>query len=492
MFKVAESGSKISKKEYEDRLPVLRNELLQAQFALRDAKIPMIIVMAGVEGSGKGEVVNRINSWMDTRGIETHVFKKETDEMRKRPFFWRFWKVMPPNGRINIFFGSWYTKPILNRMFAGLSDDELDEELRQVQFLENMLITDGAVIAKFWLHISKQEQYNRLKELEMNELTNWRVSVSDWKYHNNFDRFTKVSARAIRKTDTDVSPWQIVDAAQKRYRDLSVMEHLLNLMKKAVQQRNEGPEAKPMQSKDRTAQILQEADLTNFTEPGEYSLEYEKLNHEIEYLAWQCYQKEISSVFVFEGWDAAGKGGVIRRLIASLDAKLYRVIQIAAPTDEEHSHHYLWRFWRHIPADGKITIYDRSWYGRVLVERVEGFANPSEWYRAYDEINDFEKQLADHGTIVVKFWLHVSSNEQLKRFKEREVIDYKRYKLTNEDWRNRGKRLEYEMAINDMVSKTDHPHARWHVIPAEDKNYARIEVMKTIRNELEKSLNRKN
>jgi AMP-polyphosphate phosphotransferase len=481
MFKEAESGNKISKKEYEDRLPVLRHELLQTQFALRDAGIPMIIIMAGVEGSGKGEVVNRINSWMDTRGIETHVFKIETDEMRKRPFFWRFWKVMPPNGRISIFFGSWYTKPILSRMFAGLNDNELDDELRRIRFLENMLIEDGTVIAKFWLHISKHEQYNRLKKLESGELTKWRVSAADWKYHKNFNRFTKVSARAIRKTDTESSPWHIVDAAQKRHRDLHVMEHLLNLMKNALHRKNEASGVKIISAEYSTAQNLKETDLTNFIEPGVYSAEYDKLNQEIEYLAWQCYQKEISSVFVFEGWDAAGKGGVIRRLIASLDAKLYRVIQIAAPTDEERAHHYLWRFWRHIPADGKITIYDRSWYGRVLVERVEEFADPSEWNRAYHEINDFEMQLADHGTVIKKFWLQISSDEQLRRFKEREIVDYKRYKLTDEDWRNRERRDEYEMAVNDMIQETDKSHAPWYIIPAEDKNYARIRVMRIVR-----------
>lgn len=237
--------------------------------------------------------------------------------------------------------------------------------------------------------------------------------------------------------------------------------------------------------------VLNSVDLTKELSRDEYKNEYKDLYLEIEYLAWQCYQNQISNIIVFEGWDAAGKGGVIRRLIPTLDAKLYRVIQISAPTKLELSHHYLWRFWQHIPKDGKITIYDRSWYGRVLVERVEGFAAEQEWSRSYHEINEFEQQLIDHGTAINKFWLHISDEEQLKRFEERKRIEYKKHKITDEDWRNREKREEYKTAVHDMVAKTSTEYAPWHIIPANSKNFARIKVLKIIRDSMKSSLEKK-
>jgi polyphosphate:AMP phosphotransferase len=491
MFKEMESDNKISRNDYDYRLPELRHELLEAQFSLQEAGIPLLIIIAGVEGAGKGEVVNRINSWMDTRGIETHVFRKETEAMRKRPFYWRFWNVMPSDGSVGIYFGSWHSSPVQRFTDGIIKENNFNEELKQISFLEEMLTSDGMLIAKFWLHISKEEQYSRLRELESNVKTSWRVTKEDWEQHDKYDRFLESADHAIRATDTTHSPWHIIDASQKRFRDMTVMENLLNLMKNPIEKIKKGSvdadSLEPLEIAGVKA-VLNEADLTKRLSSEQYSEEYDKLSHELDYLAWQCYQKEISSVFVFEGWDAGGKGGVIRRLISSLDAKLYRVIQIGAPTEEEHAHHYLWRFWRHIPSDGKITIYDRSWYGRVLVERVEGFAKVNEWQRAYSEINNFEEQLARHGTIVKKFWLQISSEEQMKRFSEREEVDYKRYKLTDEDWRNREKRDSYEEAVNDMIHKTDKQHAPWYIIPAEDKNYARMEVMKIVRDGMKKAL----
>jgi polyphosphate kinase 2 (PPK2 family) len=205
-------------------------------------------------------------------------------------------------------------------------------------------------------------------------------------------------------------------------------------------------------------------------------------------LTWAAHQKKRSSVFVFEGWDAAGKGGCIRRITQAMDARLYQVISTAAPTDEERAHHYLWRFWRHIPRAGLVTVYDRSWYGRVLVERVENFAKESEWKRAYLEINSFEEQLVNHGTIMLKFWIHISPEEQLRRFKEREVIAYKQHKITDEDWRNRDKWEAYTLAVNDMVARTSTTLAPWVLVSGEDKGFGRIEVLKTVCNRLEEAL----
>ena len=202
-------------------------------------------------------------------------------------------------------------------------------------------------------------------------------------------------------------------------------------------------------------------------------------------LQFRMYDAQMPVLALFEGWDAGGKGGVIRRVTAALDARQYRVIPIAAPTDEEKAHHYLRRFARHLPRLGRFTIFDRSWYGRVLVERVEGFAPPDEWRRAYWEINDFEEELTDHGLIVMKFWLHISKDEQLRRFQERERTPWKQYKITDEDYRNREKWPLYERAVHDMVVQTSTAYAPWYLVAANDKRHARVEVLRHVVGRLE-------
>ena len=496
MFEVFESGSTISKKEYKKRLPVLRAELLKAQFALQKKEIPVLIILAGVEGAGKGEVVNRLNSWMDTRYIETYVFRKETDEEAQRPFYWRFWRVLPANGKIGVFFGSWYSRPIKDRVFETIDQPQFDAEMNHIKSLEQMLTDDGMLIAKFWLHISENEQKKRLSALENDERTKWRITDYNWRYTDKFDDFTKASNRAIRQTDTSHSAWEIIDASQDRYRDIAFMELLLQKMKTMLQKngpdkKSKKPMASALPQAARPNNVLDSVDLSKSLSGSDYKAKYDELSLEIEYLAWQCYRQNISNVMVFEGWDAAGKGGVIRRLVPALDAKIFRVIQISAPTEVEKSHHYLWRFWQHIPKDGKITIYDRSWYGRVLVERVENFATDAEWRRAYHEINEFENHLVEHGTIVNKFWLHISESEQLKRFEERQKIEYKKHKLTDEDWRNREKRDNYKAAVHDMIAKTSTEYAKWNIIPANNKNFARIRVLEIIRGSMKNALSLK-
>lgn len=194
---------------------------------------------------------------------------------------------------------------------------------------------------------------------------------------------------------------------------------------------------------------------------------------------------------IFEGEDASGKGGAIRRLVAELDPRHVRVVQFAAPTHDEKRHHFLWRFWPSLPGWGGMAVFDRSWYGRVLVERVEGFATREQWLRAYDEINSFERTLADEGMILIKFWLHISGEEQMKRFKRREKDPLKSWKLTEEDWRNREKRDEFKQAVEDMVARTSlEPHARWHLIPAESKRYARVAVIEAVIAEIEEGMRR--
>jgi polyphosphate:AMP phosphotransferase len=487
MFEAAELGRKVSKQEYANQLLDLRAGLLEAQRELRSTNIPVIVIISGGDGAGKGETVNRLHEWLDPRGLETNVFGPLSDEEADRPDYWRFWRTLPARGRIGIFFGSWYTDPIVKRVYGKIKNAELDERLARINFFEEMLADDGTLIVKFWLHLSKKAQKKRFEKLESDPKTAWRVSDTDWKHFKMYDRFVKVSEHALRRTDSGHAPWIVVEATDDHYRELTVGRELLEAMRRRLAK--QGPksvaEAAPAVTlpplpSDATVSILDRVDLSQKIEDKDYDRTLLKLQGRVNGLTRAAWQKGRSTVMVFEGWDAAGKGGNIRRLTEAMDARAYRVIPIAAPTEEERGHHYLWRFWRHIPRAGHVTIFDRSWYGRVLVERVEGFAKPNEWKRAYLEINDFEEQLVESGIIVMKFWIHISADEQLRRFEERKEIAYKQHKITEEDWRNRSKWDPYEEAIGEMVVRTSTRRAPWTIVAGNDKKFARIQVLRTV------------
>ncbi|MCE9500457.1 MAG: UDP-galactose-lipid carrier transferase [Leptospira sp.] len=233
---------------------------------------------------------------------------------------------------------------------------------------------------------------------------------------------------------------------------------------------------------------LGETDLTLSLSQIEYKTQVKDLQEKVRVLSHLANKKNRGTIAVFEGWDAAGKGGSIRRLTSTLDPRLYKVKSIAAPNDTEKKRHYLWRFWTIIPPAGQIGIFDRSWYGRVLVERVEGFAKPEEWQRAFSEINQFEEDLTLSGYMLMKFWLHISPEEQLNRFNGRKSDPLKRWKLTDEDWRNRDKWGLYEEAADEMFDKTSSPNAPWFIVPAIDKYYARVFILRKFCERLEKNL----
>lgn len=507
MFETAELGRKLSKDEYAAELPALRARLLAAQFALRTTKVPVVVVIAGADGSGKGDTVNRLLEWLDPRGVETNVFGPRTDEERDRPAAWRFWRTLPARGRIGIFFGSWYTEPILKRTTGKMGGARFEAELARVAFFEESLAKDGALFVKCWFHLSKEAQKRRLRKFEKDPETRFKVTRLDWKHFGRYDRFTRVAERAIRMTDTAETPWTLVEAADDRWRDLAVgralveaLEARLAAVKEAEERKSMTKAAaaaapkkaakatKPAKAVASSPGVLSTIDLDRSVSDEEYRKELPRLQERLSTLAWEGKRKGVSSVAVFEGSDAAGKGGAIRRVTWALDARLYRVIPIAAPTDEERAHHYLWRFWRHVPPGGTFTIFDRSWYGRVLVERVEGFAKEEEWKRAYLEINDFEAQLVESGIALSKLWLHISPEEQLRRFREREQVEWKHHKITDEDWRNREKWDAYEVAIDEMVARTSTHDAPWTLVAATDKKAARLAVLATLCDRLEKAL----
>ncbi len=509
MFEATELGHKLSKQEYREAVPELREQLLMVQTALRKAGLAVYILVEGVDSLGKGEVVNLLNQWFDTRGIEVNGFGPKTDEEARRPRFWRYWRNFPAKGRIGLFFGSWYTGELIKRATRRQGKDEFDGHMQGIARLETTLARDGALILKFWLHTSEKTLDQKLKMHEKDKDEGWIGSDADHQVLRNYKRYIKAAERAVRLTDQLAAPWHLVEAEDDRYRDITVARLILSAIQKrlaeisaqaqaenSVKPDTASPDAtSPDMSQEaggsgelQSKTVLDQIDLTLRMDKKDYEKCLRNLQLTLSRLSWQAYHQGISMILVFEGWDAAGKGGAIRRITQAVDARIARVISIAAPTDEELSHHYLWRFWRHIPLAGRHTIYDRSWYGRVLVERVEGFASEPEWRRAYTEINDFEEQVGGRGNLLLKFWLHIDADEQLARFRAREKISYKNYKITEEDWRNRERWADYEHAVHEMVVRTSTDYAPWTLVAGNDKYYARIKVLETVCERLENAL----
>jgi polyphosphate:AMP phosphotransferase len=493
MFQSAELGHKLSKAQYRKIEPKLRADLLDAQFDLsKNGSFPVIILISGVRGAGKGETVNLLNEWMDPRHIHTHAFDNPSDEERERPDMWRYWRALPPRGRIGILFGSWYTAPIIERVFKRSSASDLLASVERINQFEKMLADEGALILKFWFHLSKKRQKKRLKALQADKETRWRVTERDWDFFKMYDRFYRVSEDTLRRTSTGQAPWIVVEGSDPEFRAVTVGKTLLEAMRKRLSLRKERrkprSQAAPMVRPVDRVHILTRMDLSQKLDRDDYREKLEKLQRRIGLATRNPDFAKRDVVCVFEGMDAAGKGGAIRRITASLDARFYHTIPVAAPTDEERAQPYLWRFWRHVPRKGRFTIYDRSWYGRVLVERIEGFCAEADWMRAYGEINEFEEQMRDNGAIVAKFWLQISKEEQLRRFQEREKTRFKRFKITAEDWRNREKWDQYQQAAADMIERTSTAHAPWTLIEANDKYHARVKILDTLVRALEKTL----
>ncbi len=491
MFESAELGHSIPDREYDREEPKLREALLKVQFdLLMNKSFPVIILIGGVDGAGKGETVKILNEWMDPRHIVTHAFGEMSDEERERPRMWRYWRALPPKGRIGILFGAWHTDPIVDRVAGKTDNAQLELAMEEIVRFERMLVDEGALILKFWFHLSKKAQKKRLKALEADPKTRWRVTETDWERFKLYNKFRKVSENALRETSTGDAPWIVVEGADPNYRYLTVGRTLLDALKKRLAGDKPAvsrPAALPEPALD-GRNVFSSLDYGKTLARKAYNRKLEKYQGELNLLTRHKKFRQKSLIIVFEGADAAGKGGSIRRITGALDARHYQVTPIAAPTEEERAQPYLWRFWRHLPRQGRVTIYDRSWYGRVLVERVEKFCSEQDWMRAYREINDFEEQLAEAGGIVTKFWLTITQEEQLKRFREREKTPFKSFKITPEDWRNRKKWNDYERAVCDMIERTSNEHAPWIVVPANDKYCARIEILKTLCERVEAAL----
>lgn len=502
MFETAEVGRKVSKDEFKERSRVLRQKLLRAQDEMRDAGFPVFVVFAGVDGAGKGQTVNVLNKWMDPRWISTYAFDDPSDEENGRPVAWRYWRRFPADGRIGMFLRAWYSRPILAKVDGG-SSEAFETMLETIAASEKAIADDGAVIIKFWMHLGKKQQKKRLKELESDPLQSWRVTKQDWKNWERYDDFVAAAERTISVTSQPSAPWHIIEGSDPEYRCLRVGELLLEAISRRLEQvkvAEEVAKAMPVEpdlagegatADQQLVTVLSTLDMTRELGKSEFKTELAKCQARLNGLDRRARAAGVATMLVFEGWDAAGKGGAIRRIASGLDARWYKIYPIAAPTDEERAYHYLWRFWRHVPRSGDIAIFDRSWYGRVLVERVEGFASEARWRAAYSEINAFEQQLIEGGIVLAKFWIHITPDEQERRFGERQETPYKRWKLTAEDWRNRAKWDQYQLAVHEMVERTSTHIAPWTLVEGNDKRYARIKVLETVCERLERALEKR-
>ena len=494
MLESAEVGHTISKRAYAQQEPKLREALLNAQYDLsRTTHGPVLLIISGVQAGGRGETANKLTEWMDPRHIRVVAFGPRTPEEALHPPAWRYWNAMPPKGKLGIFLHGWYGDAMAAASDGGIDDDRVHSHIQSIRQHEQMLSDEGTVLLKFWIHLSKSEQKKRLEELESDPRTRWRVTHDDWKAYRRYNRSHDLWEHLLRETSIGVAPWYVVEGVDEHYRNLTVGKILLDSMQATLRIDPKKTPPKhaitpvPPSVLD-NVKLIRDLDLSKKLTESEYKKDLPKYQGKLARLSRHKRFHDHSLVLVFEGDDAAGKGGTIRRVTGALDARQYVTVPIAAPNEEERLHPYLWRFWRHAPRLGDITIFDRSWYGRVLVERVEGYSTVSEWMRAYDEINQFEEQLSLGRAIVVKFWLQIGKAEQLRRFRAREKTPFKRFKITEEDWRNRKKWDQYEKAVCDMVDRTSTEIAPWTLVEAEDKKYGRVKVLRTIVDRLAQAL----
>lgn len=493
MFEAAELGSSLSKEEYDARTPALRVDLINAQYDLRSADFSVVIEIAGDDLFGCSEIINVLHEWMDARYMATHAFGAPTQEEGERPSFWRYWHALPRKGQLAIHASAWTFQAISQRVTRAISPADLEKRLSHIERFEQALAENGILLVKLWLHLPKRELAERLKKAKKDRDWAWRVDQRDARIYKSYRRAMVIAQSVLRRTSTATACWNVIESTDTQYRNFAAGTLLLNALTERLNREqpvSRMPAANPVVTvlPPGGARILDSIDLTATLEYEDYSQKLAKYQARLSALSRKAYQRGLTMVIAFEGWDAAGKGGVIRRLSRAMDARYYQLVPISAPTEEEKAHHYLWRFWKHLPRAGRTLIFDRSWYGRVLVERVEAYATEDEWKRGYSEINDFEEQLVEHGIALLKFWLHIDPDEQQRRFSEREKTGYKKYKITADDYRNRQKRPAYESAAEEMIARTSTERAPWHLIAANDKRFARIEVLKTVCRRLAKAV----
>lgn len=483
MLEQIDLSRKLSKDRYKPEMETLERRIGELQREARSLGIPVAIVFEGWDAAGKGTMINRLLLALDPRGFKVHPTNPPNEEERLRPFLWRFWIRTPARGRIAIFDRSWYGRPLVERVDKLVKKKVWQRSYGEINDFERQLAEDGAAIVKFFLHISKATQKKRFKKLLADPATSWKVTKEDWRHHKQYAKYLLAADEMLEQTCQPHAPWTIVEAHDHRYATVKVFKTVIRAIQERIEASKRKPKAaRPARKTDDVPieSMLDRADLSLSLAADEYERRLEAAQKRLWEIEHEIYRERVPVLILFEGCDAAGKGGAIKRLVRGMDPRGYEVIPIAAPNDVEKSHHYLWRFWTSMPKAGHIAVFDRTWYGRVLVERVEAFCSEAEWRRAYSEINEMEEQLAHFGAVVVKFWLQIGFEEQLKRFRERQDTSYKRWKITDEDWRNREKWTQYMHAVDEMLLRTSTTHAPWTIVEANCKRYARVKILETV------------
>ncbi|HRU05404.1 MAG TPA: phosphate--AMP phosphotransferase [Candidatus Brocadiia bacterium] len=496
MLELADLSKRLARETFKEVWPKLVIEMGECQREARAAGAPVVILFEGWDAAGKGTLINALSQALDPRGFKVWPVSAPTEEARLRPWMWRFWNMLPAAGAFAIFDRSWYGRLMVERLERQVGKKVWQQAFQDILEFERQLADSGMVIVKLWLHISRKEQARRFKRLEADPVTAWKVGKAEWRQSQQYDKWLKAAEEMIERTGTACAPWTVVEATQDRFARVKVFETVIQAVKRGVdaakaRKAEAKPSAAPQMSRVAAPTILDRVDLTQSLERADYEKKLKKLQERLFRLEHELFLARVPAVIAYEGWDAAGKGGNIRRLTQGLDPRGYEVVPIAVPSAEEKAHHYLWRFWRAIPKAGHITVFDRTWYGRVLVERVEGFCSEAEWRRAYREINEFERQLTGYGTVLVKFWLQIDKEEQLRRFNLRQQTGYKQWKITDEDWRNREKWDRYEAAVIDMLEQTSTSYAPWTILEANCKLHARVKSLATVADALEAGLARR-
>ena len=484
MLQSVDLSRTMAKKDYREAIKPLDLKLGTLQRSLHDAGIPVVVVLEGWEGSRKGEILARLVKPLDPRGFEVHTIGPPQFEEGLYPPMRRFWVRLPARGKIAIFDRSWY-RQVLEEGFQGFESD-LAAGYERIRVFERHLTDAGVLLVKVFLHISRDEQAKRFNKWNRDPAFAWRVGESERRQQEHYDEFHEAMEHMLAETETPHAPWTVIPAENGRYARWKVVDTLATAFENALEQPARPGNAEGYAPCKKSP--LEKADLSLSVKRAVYNDELSELQETLHRLQHLCYLKRLPVVIVYEGWDAAGKGGNIRRLVREMDPRGYKVIGVAAPDGQEKEQHYLWRFWRPLPKAGHLHIFDRSWYGRVLVERVEGFATKAEWQRAYREINEFEAQLTQFGMVVVKFWVHISKEEQLARFEARQEDPHKQWKITDEDWRNREKWDAYWEATSDMLALTSTPAAPWDIIEGNDKLHARLKAMRIVIERIESAL----
>ncbi|MBR6329477.1 MAG: polyphosphate:AMP phosphotransferase [Lachnospiraceae bacterium] len=488
MLKDWVKSEKPGDEEITERLQKAREALSGMQMAIKEKKLPVLVILDGWGGAGKGGILGKVIKNLDPRFYKTETLSKISEDEARRPFLYRYFVRIPEAGKFSFFDGSWMDEITRNRLTGDTDDETYHRQLTSIKRFERTLSDNGYLVVKFFFNISEKEQKKRLEALEEDSSTRWRVEKWDRWQNKHYDKCVDVYDEYLEATNQFIAPWYFIDSKSRRWAELQMTELLVKSIEIALQ--NTGRAAAVLQNTFPLKQVtpLSEIPLDKRVSPAEYDTRLKELQDRLSELHNRIYLNKIPVIIGYEGWDAAGKGGNIKRLTAALDPRGFEVHPIASPEPREKNRHYLWRFWNRLPKDGHIAVFDRTWYGRVMVERLEGFCSENDWQRAYNEINEFEKELTDWGAIVIKFWVQIDKDTQLERFTDRQNTPEKQWKITDEDWRNREKWDLYEGAIDEMIRKTSTEYAPWYILESVDKRYARIKALEIVIEEIEKKL----